>query len=154
MFRIKLSLVLALSTRSVAGAASAQTGALTFTLPGEEVYPEGVAYRPATGDFFVSSTTDGAVFRGNVGDPSAGTEHFLEPGADGRSTAIGMKVDASGRLFVAGGDTGRMFVYDTGTGELLDRFENGAQPTFVNDVALTPDGSAPPSPPTTAGCSP
>ena len=53
-----------------------------------------------------------------------------------------MKVDASGRLFVAGGDTGRMFVYETGTGELIDRFENGAQSTFVNDVALTPDGSA------------
>jgi hypothetical protein len=28
-------------------------------LPGEVVYPEGVAYRPETGDFFVSSTTDG-----------------------------------------------------------------------------------------------
>jgi Cu-Zn family superoxide dismutase len=35
-----------------------------------------------------------------------------------------------------------MFVYDTGTGGLIDRFENGAESTFVNDVALTPDGSA------------
>ncbi len=125
-----------------AATASAQTGAQTFPLPGDEVYPEGVAYDPATGDFFVGSTGDGAVFRANVGEPGTEAETFLEPGSDGRSTAIGMKVDLEGRLFVAGGDTGRMFVYDTGTGDLLDRFENGADTTFVNDVALTPDGSA------------
>lgn len=143
MSSIKLLLSLVIVTLSAAGAVAAQTGsAQTFPLPGDEVYPEGVAYRPATGDFFVGSTTDGAVFRGNVGEPSVEAETFLEPGADGRSTAIGMKVDSSGRLFVAGGDTGRMFVYDTGTGELIDRFENGADSTFVNDVVLTPDGSA------------
>ncbi|QIN82648.1 superoxide dismutase [Rubrobacter tropicus] len=143
MSDIKLLLALAMVALCAAGAASAQTGtAQAFPLPGDEVYPEGVAYQPATGDFFVGSTTDGAVFRGNVGEPGTEAETFLEPGADGRSTAIGMKVDSAGRLFVSGGDTGRMFVYDTETGELLDRFENGAETTFVNDVALTPDGSA------------
>ena len=143
MTRIKLLLALVVVTFSAAGVAAAQTGTTrTFPLPGEEVFPEGVAYRPATGDFFVGSTTDGAVFRGNVGDPSAGADTFLEPGANGRSTAIGMKVDSSGRLFIAGGDTGRMFVYDTASGRLLGRFDNGADTTFVNDVALAPDGSA------------
>lgn len=143
MSRIKLLLTLVVVTLSATGVAAAQTGgAQTFPLPGDEVYPEGVAYDPATGDFFVGSTTDGAVFRGNVGEPSVEAETLLEPGADGRSMAIGMKVDSSGRLFVSGGDTGRMFVYDTGTGELIDRFENGAESTFVNDVVLTPDGSA------------
>ena len=141
MPRIRLLLALVVVTLSAAGTAAAQA-AQTFPLPGDEVYPEGVAYRPATGDFFVGSTTDGAVFRGNVGRPSVEAETFLEPGADGRSTAIGMKVDSSGRLFIAGGDTGGMFVYDADTGELVDRFENGARSTFVNDVALTPDGSA------------
>lgn len=142
MSRITLLLALVVVTLSAAGVAAAQTGsAQTFPLPGDEVYPEGVAYDPATGDFFVGSTTDGAVFRGNVGE-AAEAEPFLEPGSDGRSMAIGMKVGASGQLFVAGGDTGRMFVYDTGTGELIDRFENGAESTFVNDVVLTPDGSA------------
>jgi sugar lactone lactonase YvrE len=141
--RIKLLLALVVVTLSAGGVAAAQTGgAQTFPLPGDEVYPEGVAYSPGTGDFFVGSTTDGAVFRGNVGEPSVEAETLLEPGADGRSMAIGMKVDSSGRLFVAGGDTGRMFVYDTGSGELLGRFDNGADSTFVNDVALTPDGSA------------
>lgn len=143
MPRIKLLLALVVVTLSATGVAAAQTGGTqTFDIPGEEVYPEGVAYSPSTGDFFVGSTTNGAIFRGNVGDPSAGTEPFLEPGADGRSTAIGMKVDASGRLFVAGGETGGTFVYDTETGDLVDSFENSADTTFVNDVALTPDGSA------------
>jgi len=85
------------------------------------VYPEGVAYRPETGEFFVGSTTDGTVFRGNVGEPGAEAEIFLEPGKDGRTAATGTKVDPEGQLFVAGGDTGQL---------------------FVNDVALGPDGSA------------
>ncbi len=53
-----------------------------------------------------------------------------------------MKVDPGGRLFVAGGDTGRIFVYDTNTGELVGSFSNDEEMTFVNDVALTPDSSA------------
>ena len=67
---------------------------------------------------------------------------MLEPGTDGRSAATGMKVDAGGRLFIAGGMTGQMFVYDTSTGEPIARFSNEQETTFVNDVTLTPDGSA------------
>lgn len=147
MSRIKLLPKLALAGAAfvvlTAATAAAQSGtAETFPLPGDEVYPEGVAYQPATGDFFVGSTGDGAIFRGNVAEPGTKAEIFSEPGADGRSTAIGMKVDAQGLLFVAGGESGRMFVYDTGTGALVDRLQNNADMTFVNDVALTPDGSA------------
>lgn len=53
-----------------------------------------------------------------------------------------MKTDGAGRLYVAGGDTGQMFVYDTATGALIESFDNGQEATFVNDVTLTPDGSA------------
>ncbi len=73
-----------------------------YALPGNEVYPEGVTYRPETGEFFVGSTTDGTVFRGNVGEPGAEAEIFLEPGEDGRTVATGMKVDPEGQRFVAG----------------------------------------------------
>ena len=45
----------------------ASSGAVTYALPGEEVYPEGIAYRPETGEFFVGSTTDGTILRGVVG---------------------------------------------------------------------------------------
>ena len=54
-----------------------------YVLPENEVYPEGAAYRPETGEFFVGSTTDSTVFRGNVGEPGAEAEIFLEPGEDG-----------------------------------------------------------------------
>lgn len=119
-----------------------QGTAQIYPLPGEQVFPEGIALNEATGDFYAGSTGDGTVFSADVSEPGTQAEVLLEPGADGRSAAIGMKVDAQGRLFIAGGMTGLMFVYDTNTGELIDRFSNGQEMTFVNDVALTPDGSA------------
>jgi sugar lactone lactonase YvrE len=119
-----------------------QGSARIYPLPGEQVFPEGIALNEATGDFYVGSTSDGTVFSANVSEPGTEAEVLLEPGTDGRSAAIGMKVDAQGRLFIAGGMTGQMFVYDTNTGELIDRFSNGQETTFVNDVTLTPDGSA------------
>lgn len=124
------------------GGGQFEQGARIYPLPGEQVFPEGIALNGATGDFYVGSTTDGTVFRANVSEPGTEAEILLQPGSDGRSTAIGMKVDAQDRLFIAGGDTGQMFVYDAATGELVDSFSNEAQTTFVNDVTLTPDGSA------------
>ena len=129
-------------TTTQGGGQLEQGAARIYPLPGEQVFPEGIALDQTTGDFYVGSTNDGAVFRGNVSEPRTEAEVLLEPGSDGRSTAIGMKVDAEGRLFIAGGDTGQLFVYDPGTGELIDRFSNGQEITFINDVALTPDGSA------------
>ena len=142
-FRIKavlaLSLVLSLG---LGGTALAQDGAAVYPLPGEEVFPEGIALEEATGDFFVGSTTDGTIFTSNVSQPGVEAEVFSEGGADGRTATIGMKTDGAGRLFVSGGDTGQMFVYDTTTGALIESFDNGQEMTFVNDVTLTPDGSA------------
>lgn len=113
-----------------------------YVLPGEEVFPEGIAYQEDSGDFFVGSTTDGTVFQGNIEERE--TEVFLEGGKDGRTTAIGMKLDDWGRLFISGGPTGQMFVYDAKSGELIAKFDNGLgeEETFVNDVTLTPNGDA------------
>jgi sugar lactone lactonase YvrE len=119
------------------------SGAERYVLPGEQVFPEGVAYRPDTGDFYVGSTTDGTVFRGNVEGGPKEAEVFLEPESDGRTTAIGMEVDDEGRLFISGGDTGRIFVYDTESADLVRRLDTpDAEATFLNDVAVTPDGDA------------
>ena len=63
---------------------------------------------------------------------------MLVPGQTGRS-AIGIKVDKRNRLFVAGGATGKAFVYDARTGADLASYQlavPGAA-TFVNDVAVT-----------------
>lgn len=109
----------------------------TITLPGTAVYPEGVA---ASGDtFYVTSTTDGTIFRGTLG--AAAAEVFLPGGADGRTTAIGLKTDGS-RLYVAGGSTGKMFVYDVASKALLRAYTTPAvAATFINDVALTADAA-------------
>ena len=120
--------------------ASANTWA--YELPGDEVYPEGVVYQQSGGDFFVSSTQNGAVFRGNVQEGGGSAEVFLEGGQDERTSAIGLALDGEGRLFVSGGDTGRMFVYDTGNGELVDSFQNEREQTFINDVTVVPSGDA------------
>ena len=116
-------------------------GGKVWELPGDAVYPEGVAYDEATGDFYVGSTGDGTIFRGNV--EGGEVEVFSEAGADGRAVAVGMKVDAAGRLFVAGGPTGTVWVYDTATGGLLGQFSNGlTEGTFLNDVAIDILGNA------------
>jgi Cu-Zn family superoxide dismutase len=70
------------------------------------------------------------------------TEVFLPGGEDGRTTAIGLEVDDNGRLFVAGGATGQMFVYSTATGDLIASFDNNEATTFINDVAVTRSGDA------------
>lgn len=118
-----------------------EAGASTsYALPGEAVFPEGVAYNAASGLFYVGSTTDGAIFEGDVA--SGEVTVFSEGGADGRTTAIGMKVDDQGQLWVAGGGTGQMFVYNTSDGSLVANFTTPeAEATFINDVIITPSGA-------------
>ena len=114
----------------------------SYELPGKEVYPEGVVYQQSSGDFFVSSTSNGAIFRGDVQQGGGGAKVFLEGGEDDRSAAVGLALDDENRLFVSGGETGRMFVYDTESGDLIDNFQNDRQETFVNDVTIVPSGDA------------
>ena len=122
------------------GAELASGASARYTLPGDRVFPEGVAYQASTGDFFVSSTTDGTILRGNVKGNAA--QVFLAGGADGRTSATGLKVDGLGRLFVSGGGTGGMFVYNIADSKLLANFSTGKTPTFINDVAIAPNGDA------------
>lgn len=111
-----------------------------YALPGNDVYPEGIARPPDGKSFYVGSTTDGTVFRGDI--ESGNVEAFLQAGTDGRRTAIGMDVDREGRLFIAGGDTGQIYVYQTSDGELIERFDTGGDETFINDVTVVPNGDA------------
>ncbi|KQY25277.1 hypothetical protein ASD16_07570 [Cellulomonas sp. Root485] len=101
------------------------------------IFPEGIAARGDT--FYVGSTTDGTIYRGDLHSPTA--TPFLPGGADGRTSAVGMKVDGR-TLFVAGGGTGRVFAYDVRTGELTGSWqvEQTGAPTFLNDIAISPRG--------------
>jgi len=98
--------------------------------------PEGIAIGHGH-TFFVGSIPTGAVYRGDL---RTGEGRVLVPGAEGRQ-AIGLDVDRKKRLFVAGGPTGRAFVYDGRSGELLAEYVLTTNPTFVNDVVVTRDGA-------------
>jgi Cu-Zn family superoxide dismutase len=111
-----------------------------YTLPGDTVFPEGIAAGTLPGEYFVGSTTSGAVYRGTTNAPSA--EPFLPPGLDGRTDVRGLKVDSRGRLYLAGGATGQLFVYDGQSRGLIAKFATGLTPTFVNDVTIAPNGDA------------
>lgn len=132
----------ALGASATAGARGGPSGTgagsrpATYTIPGDEVFPEGIAREPRSRAFYVTSTTDGTIFRGDVRSPQL--EPFAAPGADGRITAIGLKSDGRGRLVVAGGPTGKVFVLSTRDGstlKVLDTKPSGA--SFLNDVAIS-----------------
>jgi len=128
-----LAVLVALVPAATVGAAPRPS---SYTLPGSAVFPEGVAYQPTTGNFFVSSTTDGSIFRGNVMEPAA-APFITGPGT--QFSAVGVKVDDAGRLIVAGGMTGEVRVYDTATGSLIRTFTTGTG-GFLNDIAVAKNG--------------
>jgi sugar lactone lactonase YvrE len=103
--------------------------------------PEGIAIgKKAT--FYVGSIPTGAIYRGDL---KTGEGSIFVPGAAGRS-AIGVELD-HGRLFVAGGGTGKGFVYSAKTGALLTEAQlatlpvDDANPSFVNDVVVARGGA-------------
>ncbi|MFF0018515.1 SMP-30/gluconolactonase/LRE family protein [Streptomyces sp. NPDC005374] len=112
----------------------------SYSIPGDKTYPEGIARQQGTPYFYVGSTSDGTIYRGDV--HQSATRVFLPGGKDGRTSVAGMKTDRAGRLIVAGGATGKVFVYDTHTRALLHVFDTGRSDTFLNDVALAPNGDA------------
>jgi sugar lactone lactonase YvrE len=131
--RVLVLLVLA-AVAALPTAAGAATFPDTIRLP-DGWQPEGIASGRGT-SLYVGSIPTGAVWKG---DARTGRGDVLVPGQAGRS-AIGIKVDRRNRLFVAGGATGKGFVYDARSGADLASYQLApadAPATFVNDVAVT-----------------
>lgn len=125
------------AARRSAGARSNPVGKDTrkYEVPANP--PESVVYDPRTKAFYGGSISDGTLYRGTLDEPTA--EVFLPAGVpDGRSQAVGVNVDKEGRLYVVGGSTGTLFVYDIETKEPVARFETG--PGGLNDVTVTKSG--------------
>jgi sugar lactone lactonase YvrE len=93
--------------------------------------PEGIAI---VGTTFYTGSLGGVqgVYRGDL-RTGAGSQFI--PGNGGMF--VGMKVDEWGRLWIAGGGSGRGYAYDATTGALLATFQFATAPTFVNDVIVT-----------------
>jgi hypothetical protein len=92
--------------------------------------PEGIAIKHKT--FYVGSIPTGDIYSGDL---RTGAGKVLVDAPDGRA-AIGLKVSRDGRLFVAGGPTGKAFVYDARTGAPLAEHALAGGTPFINDVAL------------------
>src|SRR5687768_17147514 len=100
--------------------------------------PEGVAI---VGTTFYTGSLGGVqgVYRGDI---RTGRGSQFIPGNGGMF--VGMKVDDSARLWIAGGGSGAGYAYDTTTmptGRLLASFQLGSGSTFVNDVIVTEDAA-------------
>jgi sugar lactone lactonase YvrE len=121
---------------ALAGASGAAQRAYpaTIALP-KGFQPEGIAIRSNT--FYVGSIPTGAVYRGNL---RSGAGAVLVAARSGRA-AIGVEVDNRGRLFVAGGSTGKAFVYNASTGADIATYTLTTSSTFVNDVVVTNGGA-------------
>ena len=137
MFGLVVALLgmLALSTAAIAQAVRVAEDVREYEVPASP--PEGVVYDQKTQAFYGGSVSDGLIYKGTLDDPTA--EVFLPPGSDGRNEAIGVNVDNEGRLYIAGGSSGTLYVYDIETKELLARFETG-EGGFINDVAISKYG--------------
>ena len=134
MRRTVFASVVALGLFVVATPASAR--AVDYDLPNAGVLLEGIGVDARNRVFYVSGVNDGGdVYRGRLG------EQQLERWVDGAgTTGRGIDVDDAGRVFVAGGPSGAVRVFDR-SGTLLTTLATGATGSFLNDVWVDRDGS-------------
>jgi hypothetical protein len=104
------------------------------------IAPEGIASGSGT-EFFAGSRENGAIYKGDL---RTGDGDFINDPTEfaTQRTALGMKHDPRGDvLWVSGGPTGQVFVYDGDTGDTLDEIQLAAAgvDTFVNDVVIARD---------------
>lgn len=113
--------------------------ASTYELPGDSVFPEGIAYDDTSGSFFVGSATLGTILQ--VDTETSEVVTLVEGGKRDPFTTLGLKVDAQNRLWVAGGSGGEIYAYDTTTGEeVVSLTTPEADATFLNDLVVSEAG--------------
>jgi len=119
-----------------AGARAAETYPAVIALPNGWL-PEGIV----TGRgpvIYSGSRANGAIYAANL---RTGEGEIIVAGQSGR-VAVGLSFDArSNYIFAAGGPTGKGYVYDAVTGELVQEYTLTAPGTFVNDVIVTRDAA-------------
>jgi hypothetical protein len=131
MLRIAFAIAVALLALLAPAAPAGPEAQRTIALP-PEFRPEGIASGPKD-SFYVGSIPQGSVYRGSY---RTGEGEVLVPPHPGRNHT-GLKVDRrNDLLFVSGGPSKGIYVYDSETGADVAAF---ALPDagFVNDVVLT-----------------
>ena len=135
---VAVALAGATVTTSVAEPAQAkQSETIVYTLPGEEVFAEGIAVAGNT--FYVTGVGTETIYRGQLDEPAAEVL-TTDPGLGGPG---GIKV-VGDRLLVARGYGGNVTLFDRMTGDVVGRWTNHIWPgpTNINDIAIAPNGDA------------
>jgi sugar lactone lactonase YvrE len=124
------------STQITAAPAARRSETFVYTVAadGEFVWPEGIAVQDNT--YYVTGFGSGTIYRGDLDEPAAEAEVFIPDLDFGLS---GIKV-VGDRLVVARG-FGGVSVFDRTTGALMATW-SVAEPGWVNDIAITPNGDA------------
>ena len=110
-----------------------------YELPPDVTFPEGIAFDPSQNVIYTGSAATGNLVRMTLDKKQttvvapAGTLMAVEP----FPALLGMKLDAAGRLWVAGGRTGQMVVVDSRNGKVLKKFETPLKgKSLINDVVI------------------
>ncbi len=110
-----------------------------YALPDAQDFPEGIAYDTRRGLLFTGSAATGNIYAINA--RSAQTSLFSKGGALGRASALGLKVDSQGRLWVAGGATGTVSILSPDGAPVATLMTPPSPNGYLNDLTPTPDGS-------------
>ena len=124
----------ALALAAAGPAAAAEPFPSKIQLP-SDWRPEGITAGAGT-TIYVGSMAGGAVWAGDV---RTGEGDVLVPAWGGVAVGVEYEADAN-RLWVAGGPTGTVRVYDATSGDLLRAYTFGpAGALFLNDLVVTDD---------------
>ncbi|MBA2666264.1 MAG: SMP-30/gluconolactonase/LRE family protein [Trueperaceae bacterium] len=140
MKRLNPLLALWLVATFVAGVSAAQVpaGQTQYEVPGENTFPEGIAYHEERGELFVGGAMSGAIYRIDVATGEA--QALVEAGARPPFATLGLAVEDDA-LWVAGGMSGTVARYDIATGALDATFETSpTDSTLINDLVVSPTG--------------
>jgi sugar lactone lactonase YvrE len=110
-------------------------------LPATVSFPEGIAYDAAAGALYTASAEDGAVIRITAATGEAvvvaPAGRLMPAGGTTFPGPLGMEVDSSDRLWIAGGFTGKVWIVDTGDGAVVKDLMVPTTPkSLINDVAI------------------
>jgi Cu-Zn family superoxide dismutase len=136
MRRCTLLAAAATSLSLVASAHATTAG----TVPGDAAFPEGIAAAPTGDTVYVSSFATGAVVKGTIG---GALQPFLAAGADGRTSATGLHLDAHGRLLILTGHALQLQIVDARTGRFEGKLTAAdGHASNLNDLVVTKHGDA------------
>ncbi|TGZ79984.1 NHL repeat-containing protein, partial [Ascodesmis nigricans] len=97
--------------------------------------PEGISTSPTSPYFFTTGSTNSTIFLGSLTAPTL-TPFIPSHTIPGLTISYGQKLTRNNHLILAGGESGRVFIIDTVSKTLLQRYDNGLSETLLNDVAV------------------